>query len=413
VAFATLYTPAGLQLAVLSLRLVLPLRGAWYCTAELDATDDETPVAGARVRLEMAGREWSGYVVRSQPWAGRARLRVEAGAGGMRASVPALAYQSALLATIAAQAVADAGELLAADAFASLDVVAQHHRAAGPAGVALTTALASGSYAWRFNDAGEVWWGAESWPAASDAGVLELEPFGDDGSTRVAPLAPTLSPGQVWAGRPVERVVYELGSDGLEAELVFSRSSTPSGDLRGLFERAVRAQIRELPYLAHYPASVVRQTVAGLELQPDSSAMAGTPPLAPRYGLPGVRCEVPAGSRVGVAFEAGSAREGRAVGWEEGTAADMIEIEAGELRLGEGASLGVVRTTDLGDAGTFAAGLGPVSLVYTGPDGSAWSLTLAAGATPVTAVIAPLTPTTTAGKLVTRAVGCSAKVKAT
>jgi hypothetical protein len=91
----------------------------------------------------------------------------------------------------------------------------------------------------------------------------------------------------------------------------------------------------------------------------------------------------------------------------------MIEVEAGEIRLGEDALLGVVRTTDLGDAGTFAVGVGPVSLVYTGPDGSSWSLTLAAGATPVTAVIAPLTPTTTPGKLTTKAVGCSEKVKAT
>lgn len=410
-AFATLYTPAGLSLAVLSLRHVSPLRGAWYYTAELDATDDEAPAEGSRVRLEMAGREWAGYVVRSQSWAGRARLRVEAGVGGMRQTVPARAYQSALLSTIAAQAVTDAGETLAAGALASLDVVAQHHRAAGPAGVALTTALSPGGYAWRFTDAGEVWWGRESWPAASDAGVLELEPFGDDGSTRVAPLAPTLSPGQVWAGRPVERVVYELGSDGLEAELVFSRSSTPSGDLRALFERAVRSALRELPYLAHYPATVVRQTAAGLELQPDSPAMAGTPPLAPVYGLPGVRCEVPEGSRVGVAFEAGSEREGRAVGWEEGTPAREIEIEASdEIRMGEGATLGVVRTTDLGEGGSFVpTGTG---LAYTGA-GVTWEITATASGNPVIFLLTPLSNPLDVGKLITRAVGCSEKVKAT
>ena len=138
--------------------------------------------------------------------------------------------------------------------------------------------------------------------------------------------------------------------------------------------------------------------------------MAGTPPLAPRYGLPGVRCEVPAGSRVGVAFEAGSAREGRAVGWEEGTAADMIEIEAGELRLGEGASLGVVRTTDLGDAGTFAptgAGLG-----WTGPGDVAWQITATAIGNPVIFTVVPLSNPADAGKLITRAVGCSSTVKA-
>lgn len=411
-AFASVFTSAGLALDVLSLRLTLPLRGAWYYTAEIDATDDEAPVAGSRVRLSMAGRDWSGYVVRSQPWAGRARVRVEAGRNGMRAVLPARAYASALLSTVAAQAVSDAGETLSADSVGVTDVLAQYHRAAGPAGVALTAALSAGAYAWRFTDAGEVWWGREAWPAASDAGVLELEPFGDDGSTRVAPLAPTLSPGQVWAGRPVERVVYELGDDGLEAELVFSRSSQPSGDLRALFERAVRAAARELPYLAHYPATVVRQTEAGLELQPDSVAMAGTPPVRPVYGLPGVRCEVPEGSRVGLAFEAGDGREGRAVGWEEGTASDVTEIEAGEIRLGEGAALGVVRTTDLGDGGSWSVGIAPVTLVRTNPDGSAWSLTLTAGANPVTAVIAPLTPTTTAGKVVTKAVGCSEKVKA-
>lgn len=408
--FATLTTSTGAPLSVLSLTLTLPIRGAWHGRVEIDATDDETPLEGDAVRLSMGGRSWSGYVLRSQPWNGRARLLIEAGRGGMRQVIGAASYASVLLSTVVARAVSEAGELLALDSAVPTDVLALHARAEGPAGTALTRALDGTAYAWRFNDNGEVWWGLEEWPVAPTGGVLELEPFGDVGSTIVAPLAPTLSPGQVWAGRPVERVIYTLGDEGLEAELVYRRSPTQTGDVRGLFERAVRAQVRELPYLAHYPATVVRQAAAGLELQPDSPTQPGTPPLAPVYGLPGVRTVVPPGSRVGLVYEAGDPHQPRAAGWEEGAAADEIEIEASEeIRLGAGATRGAVRLDDLGTAGTISAGVGPVTFVYVGPNDTLWSATLAAGATPVTAIITPISGTP--GALVTQATRASSKVK--
>ncbi len=372
--FADLAVDGGSLLPVLTMRGTLVIKGAWYFELELDATASEAPHVLDRATLLVAGRSFRGYVARAREWHGRTRLFLEAGAYGMRAVVDALQYESALVSTIARQIVESAGEVVSSTAEAPTEVLAYYHRAQQAGGVALSSVLSTIGLTWRFTDAGDVWWGVDTWESASEVDMLEVEPFGGTATTTIRLDAPTLSPGYTFGGRPIERVVYTLSEEeSLTALLTFTRDG--GGDLRGAFGRAVRAVVPELPLLPRYPATVVRQGADGrLELAPDDTpTVAGSPPVPPLYGLPGVRCEVAAGARVGLAHDAGDARRPCAMGWEQQTPATLIEIEAQQIRLGKDATRGVIRLNDIGVAGTWIAA-GP-SLTHVGADGeTVWSL---------------------------------------
>ena len=395
-------------LSVLSLRGVLPLRGPWAFEVELDATDAETPVKGSIASLTMAGRTWSGYVAEVAPWAGRGRLVLEAGSRGMRNEVGAQGYRSALVSTLIERCVADAGELLAPLPDLT-DVVESWTRPAGSGAAALGQICDAHGLEWRFTDGGLVQVRAESWPALSTVGVLELQPDGADGSTELAPLVPSLSPGWTWAGRRVERVIYHLPEGGsLTARLVFAREDAAPQGMRGLFGRAVRSALPELPHMKRWPSRVAAQGEDGrLELVPDDSAnMPGTPPAPPLYGLPGVRCEVPEGARVGLVHDGADPSRPRAEGWEARGRVDLIELASEE-----GGVAGVHRIGDGGTAGSFAAVL--AALVYTSPDEQTrWAITGLADTVTgiVTFTVAPILGD--AGALKTKALTGSSIVKA-
>lgn len=383
---------------VLSARGVLPYRGAWYWMTELDAVAGEEPAADDLAILTIEGRAWAGYVVRVREWQGRTRVFFEAGRHGMRQSVSAQQYDGALIGTIASQIITQADELLSPSALTSTTVLDRYHRVSGAAGLSLSTLLDLHGYVWRMDDLGAVWWGLDTWPEAPIDGVLEIEPWGDLATTELSPLSPTLSPGQTWAGRQIERVVYELSEDEpLSAVLHFRRDE--GGGLKGAFSRAVRAQVPELPYLARHPASVAMQGTDGrLELVPDEpGTVAGSPPIVPLYGLPGARCEVAEGARVGLVHDSGDPRRPRAMGWEPEAPATLIELEAESIKLGSGASLGVARVTDRGTAGVFS--VIPTGLGYLGPGPIAWALTAVAGATPVVFSLVPISDPADVGKL--------------
>lgn len=88
-----------------------------------------------------------------------------------------------------------------------------------------------------------------------------------------------------------------------------------------------------------------------------------------------------------------------------------IRTASGLLHLAGGPSdPAVFRTGDLSDGGTFTAGVVPGQLTWTGPDGSAWNITLtsATAGSPVVIAIVPVTGT--GGKLVAKAGPGSEKV---
>ncbi|RTL09256.1 MAG: hypothetical protein EKK62_03185 [Acidimicrobiia bacterium] len=365
--FAT-FTPEGEGgLSVLSMRLVLPARGAWWGALEIDATSSEAPAEGARAELAFAGRVLSGYVRRAREWHGRTRIFFEAGANGMRASISPLQLESALVRVVARQIVTSAGEVVAGTAESPTDVLGNYHRASREkAGVALSHVLATIGLTWRFTDAGEVWWGVDTWEEVEAPGTDEIEPFGEHAETEVhTPDSAPFEPGQSYGGRQIERVTYTLSEDApLDALLSFVRDG---GDgLRGALSRAVRAVVPELPYLGRYPARVVRQVDDGrVELVPDDGAMvAGSPPIPVLYGLPGASCEVPEGARVGMVHEAADARRPRAMGWEQGTPASVIQLRTLErITLGTGLAQvgGAGATVELSGGGAAVTRVGDIA----------------------------------------------------
>jgi len=396
---------------VLSARGVLPLRGPWAWEIEIDATAAETPAKGAPATLAIGGRSFVGYVRDVAPWHGRERLILEAGVAGMRTTIEAQGFESALLSELVSRAVSDAGETLAAEVGSDV-VIELSERARGPAGVVLSVLCEAHGLGWRFTDAGSVLVAPERWIEAPDVSALELDPDGADGSTEIAPLVPSLDPGMTWRERRIERVVYLLPEgQSLTARLVFERSEAP-GDMRGLFERAVRAALRELAFTKRWPSRVESQRDDGrLQLVPDDTTHAGTPPVPALYGLPGARAVVPEGSRVGLVFDGADPSRPRAAGWEEATPARELHLDASELVALAGGALGVVRVSDTGDAGRLTA-VG-AALGYTGGDGLVqWVLTGTAGATPVTWVMTPVSNPADVGRITTLATKGSSIVKA-
>lgn len=400
-------------LPVLSARGVLPFRGAWAWEVELDATDAEAPTKGAPGTLSIGGRTFTGYVRDVAPWQGRARLILEAGRAGMRAEVDGQGFSSALVSTLVEQVVQSAREALAGTVDTSA-VLERWTRPAGPAGEMLSAICAAAGLGWRFTDSGAVLVAPEVWPAADESGVLEMQPDGADASTEVAPLAATLDPGTTWRGQRIERVVYHLPEgQSLTARLVFERQEAP-GDMRGIFERAVRVALRELQLMKRWPATVERQDEAGrVELVPDDPAMGGTPPVPPLYGLPGARAVVDQGARVGLVHDGADAGRPRAEGWEQDTPARELHLTASELVALAGGGPSVHRVGDKGTAGRFVPGVAGAQLVYVSPDDEfLWSITATAGANPVLFALVPFADPTKMGDIETRALTGSTIVKA-
>lgn len=404
------------RLDVISLRMARPLSGRWRATLEIDAGAVES-VAEGSATLTIGDRTLTGYITAPEPApvGGRAHVEMRGGAGGWSTVVRARDYLDVLPRTVVAHLAADAGETIDVDSLEALPltVIGRWARAEGPAGNSLSILLRRLGLSWRLLDSGETWIGAESWPAAPASDVLVEAAYGDDGALCVVPPGMTIEPGTMWTDeRQIDRVIYTLAEGGqLRAELLFARAVGPDLE-RALFERAVRAVLRELPFLRRYPARVAAQGEGGdVELVPDSQGQAGTPPIPVLYGLPGCRAEVEAGARVGLVYEDGDPSAPRALGWEQSTPATLLELEADSIKLGASAERGVVRLDDLGDGGTWTA-VGP-SLTYTSPDGTtAWTITALADV--VTGIVSwTIVPVTgNPGALVTKAIRASSKVRA-
>jgi hypothetical protein len=158
-------------------------------------------------------------------------------------------------------------------------------------------------------------------------------------------------------------------------------------------------------------------------------------PLMP--GIAGAGIAPKVGSVALVAFLDGDPSLPRCVGWDQAVPTTITIDASDRLKLGpsvqdnvgalveiavpaDDPSIGkaVHRVGDFGDGGTFIAGVTPITFIYTGADGKAWTATLVAGtgmaALPVSAsflpAVPPAVPSLSAGAVVTKATTGSGKV---
>ena len=154
--------------ALLRASIALPLSGVW--SAELEVDTDEA-ITGA-VTIELDGAVvFRGTVVDGDVSHGQWRGRIVGGAGGLRTSLPALAYLNATRADVVRDALSEAGESLASTSGDLTGAVARFHRAEGAAARAIDATATALGYAWRVFADGMVWLGFEAWAAAEEASI--------------------------------------------------------------------------------------------------------------------------------------------------------------------------------------------------------------------------------------------------
>lgn len=154
--------------ALLRASIAMPLSGVW--SAELEVDTDEA-ITGA-VTIEADGVViFRGTAVDGDVSHGQWRGRIVGGAGGLRTTIPALAYLNATRADIVRDALAESGESISAASGSLVAVVARFHRAQGAAARAIDATATALGYGWRVLDDGTVWLGAEAWDASPEADV--------------------------------------------------------------------------------------------------------------------------------------------------------------------------------------------------------------------------------------------------
>ena len=168
----TLTDSAGVASSVSRLVLTLARTGAWV--ADL-AVDTETPPAGAVQLAADGGPTWAGFVTQGAVLQGEWSGRIVGGAGGLGAVLPPQAYRNATLADVLRDALAAAGETLAADAGDLTAAVALYHRPQATLGQLLADLAARAGYGWRVRADGAVWIGPETWgDATGDTSQIDV-----------------------------------------------------------------------------------------------------------------------------------------------------------------------------------------------------------------------------------------------
>jgi len=192
----------------------------------------------------------------------------------------------------------DAGEQLAAGVETALDAfsLARWTRAGGLTGVEALDLLCDAlGLSWRVQPDGLIWAGVETWPQTT-ARATALNPDPADGSLTFGPDGAPLLPGTTIGGFRAVSVEYLMAGSALRATVRKALPSDPARVTSPLVYREVHA------------ATVRKQNDDGdgtldlvaddLRLQGDNGLLAV--PL--RVGGPGLKAEVPAGTRVQVAF---------------------------------------------------------------------------------------------------------------
>lgn len=414
--------------------LFVPWEGLWIC--DLDLPSDSVPTG--RVEVRIGDLTLSGTVddTRSGAFRSGARVRVIAGAGGWQRAATRRHFhadQGLRRSTVLLDTARAVGEQLvvdtAADAVIGLDFVRQDTSEASGRPLPASAHFArAGAPLWWVGYDGITHVAAERpSPASGDVQILDVEP-----RLRTATLG-GIAPVEVGAVLPingVDHIVRELRVEvtphhartvAIFADVAVNRlhdaiasiaRQVASERLHGIYQYRVSDMVEAR-------ARLQRSTLGAIPGLPDVLLV----PQAP--GTAGLWASLQPGAQVLVQFVEGLVSRPYITHAEPYDGAGFVPVEllvdaSSMLRLGPsadsvelaGGGAAVHRVGDLSDAGVFAPAVAPATLLYTSPNGKGWTLTLAAGATPVTAVLAPLVPGDPVGALTAQASTGSDKVTA-
>lgn len=196
--------------------ICIPRVGAW--TADL-AVDRQEAITGACKLVIDGGLTLVGTADRTGVWQDTARLRMVAGADGLRKVAKPRHYRRTTLRLVLQDLLAAAGERLSPKADgATLGLTFPAWvTCAQPIGVMVAALLEDTrlpvSTAWRMLPDGTLWVGAETWP---DSGLVNLTDYQDlaeapeEATIELGVEAPRLLPGTLLAGRRVSYVVHRI-----------------------------------------------------------------------------------------------------------------------------------------------------------------------------------------------------------
>ena len=296
--------------------ITLPRQGVWHADLELEAIEAPTGSVllqiGAALSLRGVVEPRAGGV-----FAGRVRVRVVGGAGGLQRQLDPKWYAGAPRELPLRDLVEEAGERLSSRTDPALlgEVLSPGWaRVRGTAAEALGRLLEGTGASWRILPDGSLWAGPETWPTAQGmADLVVLEEDRSRGRLVLATEAPQLLPGQTLRGDRVSDVEITIEPERIRLEALLERSvpgvaDRLKGGLVAFIEGLVR---RKTDYLGKYPGLVIAH-VAGsrVEVRMDDAARWPHPTVVElRGGSAGEELAVELGCKVLVEFEAGDPRK--------------------------------------------------------------------------------------------------------
>ena len=209
-------TPAvSLQLT----RLTLPLRGVW--TADLLSTDPSTAASfqGQPVAIGFGGLSLVGTILRGGNWRASAYLRVVGGAGGLANDTTPSGYANITAQMLLSNLLDAVGETLSTASSIPATTFATYVQRREPTSLALTRIANKLKLHWRVLVDGTVWFGTETWPAATLTDPVLIDSYPERGELLVGITQPELVAGTNFTiktqGGNVSDVEYNLKGSGI------------------------------------------------------------------------------------------------------------------------------------------------------------------------------------------------------
>lgn len=292
--------------------ITLPLVGAWR--AELEVQADDAAALTGDVTISVGTQTFRGVSVDVGDYAGRVKLRIVGGKGGLGKPTAAKYYASIPARVVAADALSEGGEALSTTSDAGIlgSVLPFWTRVAGTVAESLEQLVDELDATWRVLDDGTVWVGTDMWTEAKLGRAVVTGESPADARAELALDAHALRPGMAYGGKRVGEVEIRIAPDVVRTVAWFGEQR---GDvLRAALASLVRQETKHIDFYVIRGGSVVSQNGDGsLELKLDDPRFPGMSKVPIAYGIPGIEAKVASGARVLVEFEGGSPAKPRAV----------------------------------------------------------------------------------------------------